>query len=112
MTDRKWKVRGRDSFSRTISWEDFEALRRGEKVPVGSVSGQWSRPLGLEADRDADRRAAEVARSRQPRSDGLEGLTALANDPVLVEIFKRYHDMKVDKPNSVVRDLWLIKALY
>jgi hypothetical protein len=39
-------------------------------------------------------------------------LSALARDPALVDIFKEYHDRKVNKPNSLVLDLWLIKALY
>jgi hypothetical protein len=84
-----------------------------ELPPVGSPSAiDGARPLRLAADEDVNKTAAEVIKAGRPLPDGCEGLVALARDPALVDVFKQYHDMKVDKPDSIVLDLWLVRALY
>jgi hypothetical protein len=114
----KWRASGaRGSYRRTISWDEFEHFKQtGELPAVGSPSAidgaTWARPLRLAADGDVNKAAAEVIQAGRPLPDGCEGLVALTRDPALIDAFKQYHDMKVDKPNSLVLDLWLIKALY
>jgi hypothetical protein len=112
----KWKANGaRGSYRRTISWDELERCKAGE-LPVGSPSAidgaTWSRPLGLAADTEVNKVAAEAIRARSPLPDGCDGLLDLARDPVLVGVFREYHDRKVDRPNSLVLDLWLVKGLY
>jgi hypothetical protein len=111
----KWKINGaRGSFRRTISWDEFEQFKQSGDLPaVGAPSAidgaTWARPLDLAADRNVDRAAAEAVRAGRP-PDPYAGLAALNRDPALIDVFRQYHDMKVAKPDSIVRDLWLIKA--
>jgi hypothetical protein len=113
----KWKVNGVvGSARRSISWGELEHFKlTGELPTVGAVSAlegaTWPRPLRLAADTDVNKVAAEAIRVDRP-PDPYAGLSALARDPALVDIFKEYHDRKVNKPKSLVLDLWLIKALY
>jgi hypothetical protein len=105
----QWTAIG-DAYRRTITWAELEHFKQtGELPPVLPRRKRGS--SRLPANQEADRRAAAAHRERQS-PDPYRGLAVIARDPALADIYKQYYDMKTKKPDSLVLDLWLIKAMY